>query len=59
MIAMSDAPDVLIAASDPPLIVLTTTATSEHSAGSFVPLRVSDPEHLDPGDGSDERATES
>jgi flavin reductase (DIM6/NTAB) family NADH-FMN oxidoreductase RutF len=39
-------------------VCLTTTVSSAHTAGGFVPLRVSDASRLDPGHDSDERAIE-
>lgn len=39
-------------------VCLTARVFSAHTGGSFVPLRVSDATHLDPGHGSDERAIE-
>jgi flavin reductase (DIM6/NTAB) family NADH-FMN oxidoreductase RutF len=37
-------------------VCLTTRVSSAHTTGDFVPLRVSDATHLDPGHGSEERA---
>ena len=39
-------------------VCLTTTVSSSHASGDFMPLRVSDAAHLDPGHESEERAIE-
>jgi hypothetical protein len=39
-------------------VCLTTRVCSADTAGAFVPLRVSDAAHLDPGHESEERAVE-
>jgi len=39
-------------------VCLTATVTSAHTDGSFVPLRVSNADHLDPGHDAEERAIE-